>query len=95
VTSPRRFLTFRAFPDTRTPAPETKENANGVDSHLDDHWSGWLGVLGLTRNDDGTTTAAVSVADQAQLHGVLAGLRNIGAVLVELRVIERTLRVER
>ena len=56
-----------------------------VDGHLDDHWSAWLGELDMTRDDDGTTTFTVSVADQAQLHGVLAGLRDVGAVLLELR----------
>jgi RimJ/RimL family protein N-acetyltransferase len=56
-----------------------------VNGHLDDHWSAWLGDLDLTRNDDGTTTVTASVADQAQLHGVLAGLRDIGAVLTDLR----------
>jgi RimJ/RimL family protein N-acetyltransferase len=57
-----------------------------VDGHLDDHWSGWLGGLDMTRDDDGATT--VAVADQAQLHGVLAGLRDIGAVISELRTME-------
>lgn len=77
-----------------------------VDGHLDDHWSAWLGDRDLTRDDDGTTTVTVSVADQPQLHGVLAGLRDIGAVLIELRttaapaptcrsVLERPLRTER
>jgi len=56
-----------------------------VDGHLDDHWSAWLGDLDVTRDDDGTTTITVSVADQAQLHGVLARLRDIGAVITELR----------
>jgi RimJ/RimL family protein N-acetyltransferase len=56
-----------------------------VDGHLDDHWSAWLNALDLTRHDDGTTTVTISVADQAQLHGVLVGLRDIGAVLSELR----------
>jgi RimJ/RimL family protein N-acetyltransferase len=56
-----------------------------VDGHLDDHWSDWLGGLDMTRDDDGTTTITVSVADQAQLHGVLAGLRDIGAVITQLR----------
>lgn len=59
-----------------------------VDGHLDDHWSAWLGELNLTHNDDRTTTITVPVADQAQLHGILAGLRDIGAVLTELRTIE-------
>jgi RimJ/RimL family protein N-acetyltransferase len=74
--------------------------------HLDDHWSAWLGEPGLTRGDDGSTTVTVSVADQAQLHGVLAGLRDIGAVITDLRtagapapvrrsVLERALHTER
>jgi RimJ/RimL family protein N-acetyltransferase len=77
-----------------------------VEGHLDDHWSAWLGELDMTRGDDGTTTLTVSIADQSQLHGVLAGLRDIGAVLTELRttdapapicrpVLERTLHTER
>jgi RimJ/RimL family protein N-acetyltransferase len=77
-----------------------------VDGHLDDHWSAWLGGLDMTRDDDGTTTVTVSVADQAQLHGVLAGLRDVGAVLTEVRatsappagfrpVLERPLHTER
>jgi len=56
-----------------------------VDGHLDDHWSGWLGALDLTRETDGTTNIKADVADQAQLHGVLAGLRDIGVALTELR----------
>ena len=56
-----------------------------VEGHLDDHWSAWLGEHGIVRNDDGTTTLTVPDADQARLHGVLAGLRDIGAVLVEVR----------
>ncbi len=56
-----------------------------VEGHLDDHWSAWLGGLDMTRDDDGATTVTVQVADQAQLHGVLAGLRDIGAVISELR----------
>jgi hypothetical protein len=58
-----------------------------VAGHLDDHWSAWLGELDLSHNDDGTTTVCVSVADQAQLHGVLAGLRDMGVVLTEVRTV--------
>lgn len=55
-----------------------------IEGHLDDHWSGWLGAVSLTRCRDGTTTLVAEVADQAQLHGVLAGLRDIGAVIREV-----------
>jgi homoserine kinase len=58
-----------------------------VEGHLDDHWATWLGGLDMTRDADGATTVTVEVADQAQLHGVLAGLRDIGAVISELRTL--------
>ena len=65
------------------PAPRTY--AIRVVGQLDDHWSARLGGLAVTRNRDGTTTVAGAVADQAHLHGVLAGLRDIGATLLSLR----------
>jgi len=59
-----------------------------VAGHLDDHWSAWLGELTITRHSDGTTTLTGPVADQTQLHGVLARLRDIGATLMSLNVIQ-------
>ena len=59
-----------------------------VGGHLDDHWSAWLGELTITRHHDGTSTLTGPVADQAQLHGVLARLRDIGATLLSLNVLE-------
>lgn len=72
------------------PAPTTY--AIRVQGHLDDHWSAWLGNPDLTRETDGTTTITASITDQAQLHGVLAGLRDIGAVITELRAIPEPVR---
>jgi GTPase len=57
-----------------------------VAGHLDDHWSTWLGSADLVRNDDASTTLTVEVADQTQLHGVLAGIRDLGLTLLSLRV---------
>jgi hypothetical protein len=59
-----------------------------VDGHLDDHWSAWLGNLSIARDDDGTSTLTGLVADQAQLHGLLAALRDMGATLLSLRVLD-------
>ena len=39
----------------------------------------------MSHHGDGTSTLTGRVADQAQLHGVLAGLRDIGAPLVSVR----------
>jgi hypothetical protein len=61
-----------------------------VDGHLDDHWSSWLDGLTITHECDGTSTLTCPAVDQAQLYGVLAALRDIGATLLELRGSERT-----
>ena len=58
-------------PNTPTPGDPTLYEIR-VAGHLDDHWSVLLGGLTLARCPDGTTTLIGAVADQAQLHGVLA-----------------------
>jgi hypothetical protein len=58
-----------------------------VTGHLDDHWPDWLGDLALTRHADGTSTLIGTVADQAQLHGVLAAIRDIGATLLSVQAL--------
>ena len=58
-----------------------------VGGHLDDHWSDRLGGLAVTRHPDGTTTLTGRLADQAQLYGVLSGLRDIGAALLSLELL--------
>lgn len=52
---------------------------------LDDHWSEWLGGATITRNDDGTSALTGTTADQAHLHGVLAGLQGVGVELLSLQ----------
>jgi len=65
-----------------TTAPTTYEIR--VDGHLDDHWSARLGDLTLVRDDDGSTVLTGPIADQAQLHGVLTAVRDLGAPLLSL-----------
>jgi hypothetical protein len=62
-----------------------------VDGHLDQHWSSWFGDLTLTHEDDGTTTLAGPVADQAQLHGLLTQIRDLGATLISVEAVDPTL----
>lgn len=57
-----------------------------VVGHLDDDWSAWFGLL-IARHDDGTSTLTGPVTDQAQLHGILARLRDMGATLLALRTV--------
>ncbi len=56
-----------------------------VAGHLDEHWSPWLGGLVITHDADGDSTLSGAVVDQSRLHGVLTGLRDIGATVLEVR----------
>ena len=59
-----------------------------VDGHLDDHWSAWFGDLTLTHEDDGTTSLTGVVSDQAQLHGLLIKIRDLGVTLISAAVVD-------
>lgn len=59
-----------------------------IEGHLGEHWSTWFDGLALVRENDGTTTLHGVVADQAELHGLLAKVRNIGATLVSVTSVE-------
>jgi len=59
-----------------------------VDGHLDEHWSSWFGDLTLTHEDDGTTSLTGAVADQAELHGLLTKIRDLGVTLISVAVVD-------
>jgi hypothetical protein len=59
-----------------------------VAGHLDDHWSPWFGDLTLTHEDDGTTSLTGFVSDQAELHGLLTKIRDLGGTLISLAVVD-------
>jgi hypothetical protein len=59
-----------------------------IEGHLDEHWSAWFGGLTLIREEDGTTTLRGLVTDQAELHGLLTKLRDLGITLISLASIE-------
>lgn len=55
-----------------------------IEGHLDAYWSAWFGGFAITHDDDGTTTLRGVVADQSQLHGLLAKVRDLGVALVSV-----------
>ncbi len=57
-----------------------------VEGHLDDHWVEWFEHLELTRATDGTTALHGPVADQAALHSLLTKVRDLGMVLISVRM---------
>ena len=58
-----------------------------IAGHLDQHWAPWFGDLVLTHEDDGTTSLTGVISDQAELHGVLTKVRDLGVVLISLAVV--------
>jgi hypothetical protein len=59
-----------------------------VAGHLDERWSAWFGGFTMTHQDDGTTVLRGAVQDQSELHGVLAGVRDLGATLVSVEAFD-------
>ncbi len=59
-----------------------------VEGHLDGHWSEFLGGLSMSHENDGTTILRRVVADQAELHGLLAAVRDLGVTLISLTPVE-------
>jgi hypothetical protein len=59
-----------------------------LDGHLDDHWYDWVAGLTMTHEPDGTTTLRSPALDQAALHGLLARVRDLGATLLSVRVLD-------
>ena len=55
-----------------------------VNGHLDGHWAEFLGGVAVRHDGNGTSVVTARVTDQAQLHGILAGLRDLGAPLVSV-----------
>jgi hypothetical protein len=55
---------------------------NGV---LGSGWSAWFDGLQVTSDEQGQTTIAGPVTDQAALHGLLAKIRDLGLELLEVR----------
>jgi hypothetical protein len=69
---------------TRRPSPdEPVRYVLRIEGHLDEQWSGWFGLT-LSRQADGTTVLEGYVTDQAELHGLLAKVRDLGATLISL-----------
>jgi hypothetical protein len=61
-----------------------------VAGRLDQHWSAWFGGLTLTHEDDGTTCLTGAIADQAELHGLLSKVRDLGVTLISVGVVDVT-----
>jgi hypothetical protein len=57
-----------------------------IRGHLGPEWATWFDGLQITQEEDGTTTLAGPVADQAALHGLLTKVRDLGLDLIRVEV---------
>ena len=55
---------------------------------LDESWSEWLGGLELAWDEQGNTVLCGYVADQAALHGILSKIRDLGALLLGVDLLD-------
>lgn len=61
-----------------------------IAGRLDQHWSAWFGGLTVTHEDDGSTSLTGAVTDQAELHGLLTKIRDLGVTLISVTVVDLT-----
>jgi hypothetical protein len=61
-----------------------------IEGHLGERWLAWFGGLRLTREDGGVTVLRGNVADQAELHGLLAKVRDLGLTLISVQTVDES-----
>jgi hypothetical protein len=56
-----------------------------INGHLDKRWTDRFGGMTFTHESDGTTTLCGPLADQAALHGLPDGIRDLGLALISVQ----------
>lgn len=74
-----------ASPDDQTAPGRYEIRLKG---RLDARWTAWFEGLSLTCESDGTTLLSGPIADQAELHGVLRKVRDLGLPLLSVTQVE-------
>jgi hypothetical protein len=62
-----------------------------IKGHLDLSWQEWFEGLAIIHEDEGDTTLAGSLRDQAALYGILVKMRGLGLTLLALETSEAVL----
>jgi len=55
-----------------------------IKGHLGSEWTDWFGGLTVTVDENGDTLLTGPVADQAELHGLLRKVRDLGIPLLSV-----------
>ena len=59
-----------------------------IAGYLDDRWTDWFEGMIFTHESDGNTTLYGPLTDQAALHGLLNGIRDLGLALLSVQRID-------
>lgn len=59
-----------------------------IKEYLDERWADWFEGMTFTHESDGTTTLSGPITDQAALHGVLNGIRDLGLSLISVQRVD-------
>ena len=59
-----------------------------IEGHLAERWASWFGSLTITLEEDGNTLLTGPVVDQAELHGLLKKVRDLGMPLLSVNRVE-------
>ena len=57
--------------------------------HLNKSWADWFEGLTFTHRSDGTTTLTGEIEDQAELHGLLKKVRDLGLPLISVNYLDQ------
>jgi hypothetical protein len=55
-----------------------------IKGHLGDQWSDWFEGMNITLQENGSTLITGPVLDQAELHGLLKKVRDVGLTLLSV-----------
>jgi hypothetical protein len=75
------------MPNTPNPIPDASQDRVyqiRVKGHLGPRWSSWFQDLAITVEDNGDTLLTGPIVDQAELHGLLRRIRDLGIPLISL-----------
>ena len=59
-----------------------------IKGHLGPRWTDWFGGMTITLEDNGDTLLTGPVVDQAELHGLLRRVRDLGLPLISVTRVE-------
>ena len=55
-----------------------------IQGHLEEWWANWFGDVTITRADNGESLLTGLAVDQAELHGLLRKVRDLGMPLISV-----------